>query len=83
MPAEQLPLLEIARAFKSMKTPPERTIVFLSVTAEEQGLLGSEYYGENPVYPLDKTVANINIDGITAFGKTKDVAISGRRTIRP
>jgi Zn-dependent M28 family amino/carboxypeptidase len=70
-------LLEIARAFKSMKTPPERTVVFLSVTAEEQGLLGSEYYGENPVYPLDKTVANINIDGITAFGKTKDVAISG------
>ncbi len=70
-------LLEIARAFKSLKTPPERTIVFLSVTAEEQGLLGSEYYAENPVYPLDKTVANINIDGITAFGKTKDVAISG------
>ncbi|WP_429378719.1 M28 family metallopeptidase [Mucilaginibacter sp. UYCu711] len=70
-------LLEIAKAFKSMKTPPERTVVFLSVTAEEQGLLGSEYYGENPVYPLDKTVANINIDGITAFGKTKDVAISG------
>ncbi|MES2378503.1 MAG: M28 family metallopeptidase [Bacteroidota bacterium] len=70
-------ILEIAKAFKSMKTPPERTIVFLSVTAEEQGLLGSEYYGENPVYPLDKTVANINIDGITAFGKTKDVAISG------
>jgi Zn-dependent M28 family amino/carboxypeptidase len=70
-------ILEIAKAFKSMKTPPERTIVFLSVTAEEQGLLGSEYYGENPVFPLDKTVANINIDGITAFGKTKDVAISG------
>jgi Zn-dependent M28 family amino/carboxypeptidase len=70
-------LLEIARAFKSLKTPPERTVVFLSVTAEEQGLLGSEYYGENPVYPLGKTVANINIDGITAFGKTKDVAISG------
>ena len=70
-------ILELARAFKSMKTPPERTIVFLSVTAEEQGLLGSEYYGENPVYPVDKTVANINIDGINPFGKTKDVAISG------
>jgi len=70
-------ILEIARAFKSMKTPPERTIVFLSVTAEEQGLLGSEYYGENPIYPLDKTVANMNIDGINNIGKTKDVTISG------
>jgi len=70
-------ILEIARAFKSMKTPPERTIVFLSVTAEEQGLLGSEYYGEHPVYPVDKTVADINIDGINNYGKTKDVAISG------
>ena len=70
-------ILEIARAFKSLKTPPERTVVFLSVTAEEQGLLGSEYYGENPVYPLDKTVANINIDGINNVGKTRDVTISG------
>jgi len=70
-------LLEIARAFKSMKKQPERTIVFLSVTAEEQGLLGSEYYGQHPVYPLDKTVANINIDVINNFGKTKDLAISG------
>jgi Zn-dependent M28 family amino/carboxypeptidase len=70
-------ILEIARAFKSMKTPPERTIIFLSVTAEEQGLLGSEYYGENPIYPLDKTVANINIDVINNIGKTKDVTISG------
>jgi Zn-dependent M28 family amino/carboxypeptidase len=70
-------ILEIARAFKAMKTPPERTIVFLSVTAEEQGLLGSGYYAENPVYPADKTVANINIDGINAYGKTKDAGIYG------
>jgi Zn-dependent M28 family amino/carboxypeptidase len=70
-------ILEIARAFKAMKTPPERTIVFLSVTAEEQGLLGSEYYGQNPIYPVDKTVANINIDGINFYGKTKDAAIYG------
>ncbi len=70
-------ILEIARAFKSMKTSPERTIIFLSVTAEEQGLLGSEYYGEHPVYPVDKTVADINIDGINNYGKTRDVAISG------
>jgi Zn-dependent M28 family amino/carboxypeptidase len=70
-------ILEIARAFKAMKTPPERTIVFLSVTAEEQGLLGSEYYGQNPIYPVAKTVANINIDGINFYGKTKDAAIYG------
>ncbi|MCC8424952.1 M28 family metallopeptidase [Mucilaginibacter sp. UR6-11] len=70
-------ILEIARAFKSLKTPPERTVIFLSVTAEEQGLLGSEYYGENPIYPLNKTVANINIDGFNNIGKTRDVTISG------
>ena len=46
-------LLELARAFKSMKTKPERTIIILSVTAEEQGLLGSAYYAQNPVYPAD------------------------------
>jgi Zn-dependent M28 family amino/carboxypeptidase len=60
-----------------MKTPPERTVVFLSVTAEEQGLLGSEYYAENPIYPADKTVADINVDGINNIGKTKDVSIAG------
>ncbi|WP_448702061.1 M28 family metallopeptidase [Mucilaginibacter sp. AW1-3] len=70
-------ILEMARAFKSMKTQPERTVVFLAVTAEEQGLLGSEYYGQHPVYPLDKTVAALNIDVINNFGKTKDLAISG------
>jgi Zn-dependent M28 family amino/carboxypeptidase len=70
-------IIEIARAFKAMKTPPERTIVFLSVTAEEQGLLGSGYYAENPVYPAEKTVANINIDGINYVGKTKDAGIYG------
>ena len=70
-------LLELARAFKSMKTPPERTIVFLAVTSEEQGLLGSAYYAQNPVYPADKTVADINIDGLNPFGKTKDIVVIG------
>jgi Zn-dependent M28 family amino/carboxypeptidase len=70
-------LLELARAFKSMKEKPERTIIFLAVTAEEQGLLGSEYYAHHPVYPIDKTVANINIDGINSFGRTKDISITG------
>jgi len=60
-----------------MKTKPERTIIFLSVTAEEQGLLGSEYYAQNPVYPANKTVANINMDGLNRFTKTKDIIVIG------
>lgn len=71
-------LLEMARAFKNMKAKPERTIVFLAVTAEEQGLLGSAYYAENPIYPVDKTVANINMDGLNRFGKTKDMVVVGQ-----
>ena len=70
-------LLELARAFKSLKTKPERTIIVLSVTAEEQGLLGSAYYAQNPVYPANKTVANINIDGLNPFIKTKDIVVVG------
>ncbi|MBT9485246.1 M28 family metallopeptidase [Sediminibacterium sp.] len=71
-------LLEMARAFKNMKSKPERTIVFLAVTAEEQGLLGSAYYAENPIYPVNKTVANINMDGLNRFGKTKDMVVVGQ-----
>ena len=70
-------LLELARTFKNMKEKPERTIVFLSVTAEEQGLLGSAYYAQYPVYPLEKTVANINMDGINIMGRTKDISVTG------
>jgi Zn-dependent M28 family amino/carboxypeptidase len=71
-------LLELARGFKSMKTPPARTIIFLSVTAEEQGLWGSAWYAQNPVYPASKTLANINMDGLTPFEKTKDIIVVGR-----
>ena len=71
-------LFELARAFNSMKDKPERTIVFLAVTAEEQGLWGSAYYAQNPIYPVDKTVANINIDGVNPFEKTKDIIIVGK-----
>ena len=71
-------LLELARGFKSLPTKPERTIVFLSVTAEEQGLWGSAYYAQNPVYPANKTVANINMDGLNWYGKTKDVIVVGQ-----
>jgi Zn-dependent M28 family amino/carboxypeptidase len=70
-------LLEIARAYTRLKTPPKRSILFLSVTAEEQGLLGSEYYAENPLYPLKKTLADINMDGLNTWGKTKDLVIIG------
>ncbi len=71
-------LIELARAFKSLKVQPERTIVILSVTAEEQGLWGSAYYAQNPVYPSEKTVANINIDGVNPFEKTRDIIIVGK-----
>ena len=70
-------LFELAHAFKSAATPPERSILFLAVTAEEQGLLGSAYYASNPLYPLDKTVANINIDALSPIGKTRDIAVIG------
>ncbi|WP_246581284.1 M28 family metallopeptidase [Echinicola shivajiensis] len=69
-------LLEIAKAFaKGEKT--NRSILFLAVTAEEQGLLGSAYYTEHPVYPISKTLANINIDGINPYGKMKDIVVVG------
>lgn len=71
-------LLEMASAFKNMKAKPERTIVFLAVTSEEQGLLGSAFYAENPIYPINKTVANINMDGLNRFGKTKDMVVIGQ-----
>ena len=71
-------LIELARAFKSLKVQPERTIILLAVTAEEQGLWGSAYYAQNPIYPTSKTVANINIDGLNPFEKTKDIIIVGK-----
>ena len=71
-------LFEIARAFKNLSEKPERTVVFLAVTAEEQGLWGSAFYGLNPVYPLEKTVANINMDGLSNHGKVQDVVVVGK-----
>jgi len=69
-------LLELARAFKSQPAP-QRSILFLAVTAEEKGLLGSEYYGANPLFPLAKTVGDINIDALSAAGPAKDIGTSG------
>jgi Zn-dependent M28 family amino/carboxypeptidase len=70
-------LIELARAFKSMKTKPERTIIILSVTSEEQGLQGSAYYAQNPVYPASKTLANMNVDELNRFDKTNDIVVVG------
>jgi Zn-dependent M28 family amino/carboxypeptidase len=68
-------LLELAEAFT--KTRPKRTVVFLSVTAEEKGLLGARHYAANPLYPLEHTVANINIDGVNTWGRTRDIGLVG------
>lgn len=70
-------LLELAKAFTKLDPAPKRSILFLSVTAEEKGLLGSQYYAENPLYPLKKTLANINMDGLNQWGKTKDLIVVG------
>ena len=70
-------LIEVARAFTKLPSPPRRSILFLAVTAEEQGLLGSEYYAGTPIYPLAKTVANINMDSWNLWGRTKDLTIVG------
>ena len=71
-------LLEIARAYKQLATPPKRSILFLSVTAEEQGLLGSRYYAEHPLYPLAQTALDINMDGMNVYGRTRDIVMIGQ-----
>jgi Zn-dependent M28 family amino/carboxypeptidase len=70
-------LIEVARAFTKMARPPKRSVLFLAVTAEEQGLLGSQYYSVTPIYPLARTLANINMDGLNMHGRTKDVTLVG------
>ncbi|HEY0863503.1 MAG TPA: M28 family metallopeptidase [Lacunisphaera sp.] len=73
-------LIEVARAFTALPADqrPKRSLVFLFVTAEEKGLLGSRYYAsQDPLYPLTKTLANINIDGSNMFGPTSDMATIG------
>lgn len=70
-------LLELGRAFAAREEAPARSIVFLAVTAEESGLLGSKWYAENPLYPLEKTVAVINMDSMNVYGPTDDVVVVG------
>jgi Zn-dependent M28 family amino/carboxypeptidase len=70
-------LLEIAQAYGRMKVRPRRTILFLAFTGEEKGLLGSEYYTENPLYPLAGSRADINMDCLNPWGRTRDIVAIG------
>ncbi|MEO9078716.1 MAG: M28 family peptidase [Rhodanobacter sp.] len=70
-------LLEIADAFAHQPTPPERSVLFFMPTLEESGLLGSQYYAAQPVYPLDKTVADIAVDALPIIGRAHDMTVIG------
>lgn len=70
-------LLELAEVYTHAATPPKRSVMFLSVTLEESGLLGSRYYVQNPLHPLKDTVATLNMDAIQVIGKTRDVVVIG------
>ncbi len=70
-------LLELGSAFAGVADKLRRSVVFLAVTAEEQGLLGSRFYAKQPLYPLAKTVAVINMDGLNPFGITRDLTVIG------
>ena len=70
-------ILAIARAFNALHIKPKRSILFIATTAEEQGLLGAEYYARNPLVPLKDTVANINIDSMNVLGQTSDITPLG------
>ena len=69
-------LIALAEAY-TKAGPAERSVVFLAVTAEESGLLGSAYYGANPIYPLANTVGGINMDGLNVNGRTRDLTVIG------
>ena len=70
-------LIELGQAFRKLRRPPLRSIVFLSVTGEEQGLLGSEYYAGHPLFPTAKTVAVINMDALNIYGRMNDITVIG------
>ncbi|OON69533.1 peptidase M28 [Hymenobacter sp. CRA2] len=70
-------LLSIAEAFQQAPQKPQRSIVFLAVTGEEQGLLGSAYYAQHPAFPLKKTVADLNMDMLWPYGQMKDLTVIG------
>ena len=70
-------LFEIAEAFLALPNPPQRSVIFLAVTAEESGLLGSQQYAEDPAVAMNKTVGGINMDSIAAAGATDDIVVVG------
>ncbi len=70
-------LLALAELHREQPAPPERTVVFLAVTAEESGLLGSQRYVEDPIYPIATTAANINMDAMNTWGRVRDVVVIG------
>lgn len=70
-------LIDMARAMSALSPAPERSILFVSTAAEEQGLLGAEWYVQKPLYPLDHTVAEVNFDGANVWGATTDVQVLG------
>src|SRR5262249_20767969 len=71
-------IIDIARRMTQIKPAPKRSILFIALTAEEQGLLGSQYYGQFPPYSLEKTLAEINVDDLKdLYGRSKDVTVIG------
>jgi Zn-dependent M28 family amino/carboxypeptidase len=66
-------VIELGRAFTKVDPPPKRSILFMCTTAEEAGLLGAKFYVEHPLYPLNKTLADINIDTMDVWGKARDI----------
>lgn len=66
-------LLELAKAYKALPVPPKRSILFIATTLEERGLLGARYYGLHPLYPLEKTLLNINFDNMNGWGRTAQI----------
>lgn len=70
-------LIELAEAFTKLPSPPSRSILFVALTAEEHGLLGSKFYATHPIYPTTKTLAAINMDALNIYGKMKDITIIG------
>ncbi|HEY3380820.1 MAG TPA: M28 family peptidase [Vicinamibacterales bacterium] len=70
-------MIELGRAYVKLPVAPKRSILMLAVTAEEQGLLGSDYYARNPLYPLAKTLGVVNMDGLNVNGRTSDLTVTG------
>jgi Zn-dependent M28 family amino/carboxypeptidase len=66
-------LIELAAAHAKLKPATKRSVLFIATTAEEAGLLGAKYYAQHPLYPLEKTLADINMDGLSVWGKTRDI----------